>query len=584
MISEQLTQKVRQNNGKFGPPHAVLNISKVGLRYFRIFIQASPKSKEILLEYFTRHPNIGWVFSAEGWFNIGIGVWAQSNREINEISTGIRKKLQPKDTIVYQSELTSLYGFGNRPIYKTQKAMTIVDSVHHPSKLSLLEIDYLKILTLDSSISPRLMSDLLGLKPKNLLKIKQKLENQEIIVGYQERINYRGFYYKVFIDSHSRKNEESLENLLEKLWKDTNCIYVERANGKYDLEFEVILNSKSEIKRYVTDFEKYQIAVLTKNLHTNLYPLNKVSNLMQISDTLEKEKGAVYDFRNSKLWYLNYEGADAYLSIYENKKYFEAMEESELDLFRDVIAYIKKANNSLFSFIDIGSGNGLKGRLFIKQMGENSFKAYYAVDIQPIELAVALNSHAKGKYAKHSILLDIENLSSHFPLKLVPGEKQIYGFLGGTYGNFKNKIINAYLKPIINNSSVIFMVTMPIINEDKSEEEIIDSYANLKFEDIAFGPLLQLGFSKRNFQRNKKYSKLYVHINFEKKRLISSFILADDVVRMDRKFKKGSIFKMTSSWKPSLLEFKRALESDFCIDKIFNNDSMCIALIKGKNE
>lgn len=506
-----------KKNSKFGPPYAVLNISKVGLRYFRIFIQASSRSKEVLLDYFAHHPNVGWVFSAEGWFNIGIGVWAQSNSEINEISTAIRKQLSPRDTIVYQSELTSLHGFGNRPIHNTDRAMTIVDSVLQQNHLSPIELDYLKILTLDSSMPQRAMADLLGIKKEILVKMKKKLENEGIITGYQERINYKGFYYKVFIDSLSRKKEEALENLLAQLWKDHRCIYVERANGKYDVEFEIILNNKSVIKKYIRDFKEYKIAILTKNLHTNLYPLNKVSNLQQITHTLEKQKGVLLDFRNSKLWYLNHKGTDAYLNIYENKKYFEVMEKSELDLFNNVASYIKKKDpRCLFTFIDIGSGDGLKGRVFIEKMREKHIKAYYAVDIQPIELAAALRANSEGKYAKHSVLLDIENLNSRFPLKLLPGEGQIYAFLGGTYGNFKSKTINSYLKPIVKNSSGAFMITMPIVAETKSEAEIIDSYTNLKFEDIAFGPLLQLGFSKMNFKRSKENSSLRVHIVIEK--------------------------------------------------------------------
>lgn len=39
---------------------------------------------------------------------------------------------------------------------------------------------------------------------------------------------------------------------------------------------------------------------------------------------------------------------------------------------------------------------------------------------------------------------------------------------------------------------------------------------------------------------------------------------------------------MTSSWKPTLFEFKKALEADFVVEKLFNNDAMCIALIKEK--
>ncbi len=568
----------KKQDEKFGLPYAVLNVSKIGLRYFRICLLVSDDSQDKLVQYFTNHPNVGWVFSAKGWFNMGIGIWARSNSEINEISSGIRKELGSKDILVYQSELTSLHGFGNRPIDKGNIAMTIVDSVLGSIELNPTEMDYLKVLTLDSSIPKKEMSELLNTNEQEVLKMNQKLTDLGVIVGYQNRVNYGGIYYKIFIDSLSIKNGRTVEELLGKLWKDTRCIYVERANGKYDVEFEIIVKNESEIKEYLNDFTDYQTVIFKKNLYTNLYPLSKVANLKQIKDTLSNQTGPVINFRNSKLWYLNYKGTDAYLNIYENKKYFEVMEKSELDLFDEVINYIKKNNpKNIFSFIDIGSGDGLKGKVFIEKMGEESIKAYYPVDVQPIELAKALQTNKEGKYAKHPVSLDIENLSSRFPIKLLPAEKQIFGFFGGTYGNFKNEIINSYLKPVLNNSSVIFIVTMPIVAE--SEAEIIDSYANLKIEDFTFGPLLQLGFTKNNFMSNKNKPELFLQLTIEEKCLVISFVLAEPVTLSGRTFEKGTVFKMTSSWKPTLVEFKNALEKDFIVEKIFSNKDMAFAII-----
>jgi DNA-binding Lrp family transcriptional regulator len=571
-----------QENKKFGSPYAVLNVSKIGLRYFRICLSVSNDSRDRLIQYFTNHPNVGWVFSAEGWFNLGIGIWARSNSEINEISSGIRKELGPKDILVYQSELTSLYGFGNRPIDKGNTAMPIVDSVLGSVELTPIETDYLKVLTLDSSIPLKEISELLNISEEEVEKMSKKLTEQGVIVGYQNRINYGGIYYKVFIDSLSIKNEKTVEDLLVRLWKDIRCIYVERANGKYDVEFEIIVESEDEINEYINDFTDYQLAILTENLYTNLYPLSKVANLKQIKDVLSAQTGPVFDFRDSKLWYLNYKATDAYLNIYENKKYFEVMEKSELDLFDDVISYIKVNNpNTSFSLADIGSGDGLKGLIFIEKMGEEFIKAYYPIDVQPIELAKVLQVHKDGKYAKHPVLLDIENLSTRFPLKLLPGEKQILAFLGGTYGNFRSEVINSYFKSVLNNDSVIFAITMPIVAESKSESDIIDSYANPIIDTFFFGPLAQLGFKKESFVESKNKG-LYGHISIEEGRLVSCFVLDEDVILNGRKFEKGNSFKMTSSWKPTLQQFKDALEKDFVVEKVFRNDSMAIALIRSK--
>ncbi|KND49217.1 MAG: hypothetical protein AB203_02360 [Parcubacteria bacterium C7867-008] len=566
----------------FGPSYAVLNLSKVGLRYFRFMIKSSPKSRSRLLKVFADHPNIGWIFSATGWFNLAVGVWAKDNAEINDISTSIRSVLGKDDKIVYQSELTSLYGFGDRLIGKDFSPMPIIDAVYSPIELTPIELDYIKLLTLDSTQDSNELSEVLGIPSNEVDILTQSLTEKGIIVGYQERINYTGIYYKVFIDTLSKKNSHAVDVLLEKLWTDPKCIYVERANGKYDLEFELILARKGDLKPYLKDFGEYKTAILTENLYTNLYPLNKTANLRAIQEALVGQDGPVIDFRNSKLWYLNHHGADAYLSIYENRAYFETMEKSELDLFDEVASYIRTGHDDIkYSVMDIGSGDGLKGRVFIERLGEKDVKGYYPIDIQPIELAVALRTHQEGAYAKHPTLLDIENLPARFPLTLLPSEEQVYVFFGGTYGNFKSAEINQYLKPIVQ-PGIEMLISMPIITEGKTEEEIIASYTGTKFQDMTFGPLAQIGFKLEDFETSTLQDDLHVYIAMEDQRLVSSYILKEDVVVLGRTFDKGTTFKMTSSWKPTLDQVIDALAQDFDVKKTFHNKDMSISLVCAK--
>lgn len=571
---------VKKQDQKFGPPHAVLNLSKVGLRYFRIGIKASETSKEKLVSKLVAHPNVGWIFYAEGYFNLAIGIWAKDNAEINDISQKIRTILSPTDEIVFQSELTSLYSFGNRPLTGEVRPMPIVDATLSPVALSSLEIDYIKLLALDSSLPQGELARILNIDEKHLGEVHQKLLGSGVIAGYQERVDYGGVYFKVFVDTLSHKKPTAEEELIQSLWKDKHCIYFERANSKYDLEFELILQNESEIKDYLNDFSDFQVAILTKNVYTNLYPVNKVANLKEIRDTLLRQDGEMIDFRNSKLWYLNYAGAEAYLDIYTgNKDYLETMEKGELDLFSEIAGYLKAEDaQSNFSLIDLGSGDGQKGRAFAEKIGEDRIKAYYPVDIQPIELAAALGAHAETGYAKHPTLLDFENLSARFPLKVHPHEKQLYIFLGGTYGNFPSEQINAYLKPILHDSSRIF-VAMPIVAASKTDAEIMNSYASEMIDNVAFGPLSQVGFKREDFEINPRHRDLIVHIDMEGRRLVTSLVLKKQVTVFDKVFEKGTVFKFTTSWKPTLEEFIEALEKDFKIEKVFQNKDMAIACL-----
>jgi uncharacterized SAM-dependent methyltransferase/DNA-binding Lrp family transcriptional regulator len=565
----------------FGPPHAVLNLSRIGYRYFRIYIKASPNSQERLIETFTKHPNVGWIFRARGYFNIGIGFWAKDNAEINDISQKMRGVLSGTDEIVGQSELTSLIGFGNRVVTGSGGPYTILDSTLHQRALSPIEDDYIKLLAIDSSLTTLEYSKILNTSEKIIEETLKNLRETGIIIGYQERLNYPGYYCKVFIDSVSAKNSIVSEKLEEKLWTDPQCVYIERANAKYDIEFEIVLKKISDLKKYVKDFSDVKTAIVTENCYTNLYPINKVANVKEIKDSLKEKTGAVIDLRNSKLWYLNHTGAEAYLDMYKgNKDYFETMEHGELKLYPEVASYIRtQYKEKKFNFVDIGSGNGMKARNFIETLGENVVKAYYPIDIQPIELAVALGAHTKGNYAKHPTYLDIENIHARFPLKDMLGERQIYLFTGGTYGNFEHSVINSHLKGLLQSKSTL-VVTMPIIVRGKSDADIIKSYSGLTFDRLVLGPLLQAGFSAEDFVVNKQYPEMHAHFEMRDRNLISELILKHDVTIDERKYQKGTKFEITTSWKPTFDEFKKALEKDFVIKKMFSNKDIAIAVIE----
>lgn len=574
-----LLSRRSNKNTEFGPPYAVLNLSKIGLRYFRLCIKTSPATRKKLIEEFKNHPNIGWIFSGQGWFNLAVGIWAHDNAEINDVSAALRRSLSKHDKLVYQSELTSLYSFGNQPILdKPVEPMPIIDAVMQGSSLNHLELDYIKLVTLDDSLTNQQIALILGDKESVVKNLRSKFEEQGIIVGQQKRINYAGSYFKVFIDTSTGRYEGASDKIIDKVWHDQACIYFEKANGKYDLEFELILPDKRSLRNYTKDFRDVRVATLTQNLYTNLYPLSKVANLLEIHETLKSQEGDILDFRNSKLWYLNYQAANAYLNIYRNRQYFEAMEKGELDLFDSLANHIKQESpGKAFSIIDIGSGNGMKGREFIEALGENLTKAYYAVDVQPIELAATLRVHQDGNYASHPVLLDFEKLNARFPLKTLPGERQLYLFLGGTYGNFQSQLINSHLKKLLGEANSRLFITMPIQPHALDEQDLISMYSTQDMENLAFGPLQQIGFIKSDFSPNPNSPKLRIHIDLEDKRVVISFVLVRKKKLIGKVFKKGTVFKMTTSWKPTLEEFQKALETDFKVQKIISNSQMAIA-------
>lgn len=566
----------------FGPPHAVISLTRLGYRYFRILIKASPESQERLIMTFSKHPNVGWIFRARGYFTIGVGFWAKDNAEINDISQKVRSMLESNDTIVQQSELTYLVSFGNRPSRGAGGPYTLVDSVQNSTALTPIEDDYIKLIAMDSSLSTSEYARILNTPESNLMRIEAKLKSDGVVLGIQERMHYSGIYCKVFLDSLSATSPNALESLTDLLWVDTRCVYFGKANSKYDIEFEIVVGKMSDLGKVLKKFSDTKVAIITENCYTNLYPGSKVANVKEIRDALVDATGTRIDLGNSKLWYLNHSGAEAYLNIYKgNKEYFESMEDGEIRLFPVLAEYLhtRFTSNTHYSVIDIGSGDGVKGKFFIKALGEDSVKAYYPLDIQHIELSAALGVHESGKYAKHPTFLSIENIDARFPLSVRKGERCVYVFFGGTYGNFKPEVLHPHLAKLLHGSETL-LVTMPIVDNGVTDEEIIATYTGAQFDQVVVGPLLQVGFERSDFKPNPTYPHMVAHFEMNERRLISKLVLAKDVVKVDRQFKAGTEFLITSSWKPTLKEFHAALSKDFEAKKIFSNNTTAVAVIE----
>ena len=124
---------------------------------------------------------------------------------------------------------------------------------------------------------------------------------------------------------------------------------------------------------------------------------------------------------------------------------------------------------------------------------------------------------------------------------------------------------------------------MPII-DGKKYEEIERAYVSNIFDDIIIGSLLQLGFRREDFKKNQKYKDFITHHEFIEGSLVTSLILEKDTIVFDRLFKSGTRFRFTTSWKPTLSEFKNGLEKDFIIKKVFHNKDMAIALVESIRE
>lgn len=565
---------------------APINMSKLGFRYFRILIESKLFSQKFIQDLI-HHPNTGYVFLGTGWSGkkqlLGIGIWAINNAEIADISQHIRAKMPRSYKVVYQSELTRLEYFTKNEHGRI--AMVLLDELENKIKLTPLELDYLKLISTDSQLEALEYSALLNINLTETCKIEQKLKQEKILYDLVPNLQLPNGYTKIFVDTTAIAVEQ-IDILTNKLKQDVNCVYLARGNGLYNLEFEYVITDRQAFKQtYKLLLQRSREVKFTNNLFTNLFPQSKFVNTKLAQNEFKKmikPNTTYYDLRNSKLWYISHEGAKSYLNVYSNSKYKKSMQAPETELFSEVSANIIDSNNTLYNFIDLGSGDGDKGKALIQALGENNIKSYFPVDIQEIELSQAIKTHEGSLYSIHPTLLDFNTLSSRFPIAKNSRETNIYALLGGTYGNFKHQTINKYLEPLLESPDDYLLISMGI-RDKTSKEKILAAYYNNTVETVCSSVLKQIGFKYEDFKSNEEQPKMKAHLQFEDNRVVAYFILKTTVQLFGHIFIAGTQFDILTSWKPTKQEFKNAVEESFTIKYLASNGAFATAICTKKH-
>lgn len=562
-----------------------LNLSKLGFRYFRIIFESKYFSKKFI-DFIVSHPNTGFVFEGAGWSGkkriLGIGIWATSNSEMSDIATNIRSVIPDSYKVVYQSELTRLEYFCNTE--ESRKRMVLLDELENKVQLSAVELDYLKLLSTDASLSNEENASLLKISVEDLESLDAKLRKDSIFYGRFPNSELPSGYTKFFIDT-TAISKEMIDSFLNELRNDSRCVYIARGNGKYNIEIEYIIEDESKFNdKYVKYLKHSKCTQFDRNIYTNLFPQSKSLNTKMVQERfveLAKYSDKHFDLTDSELWYINHEGTQSYLDIYSNEKYNKSMKTGELSLFDELVQIIPQSNH--FNLIDLGSGDGVKGRILAECIGEERIKAYFPVDIQELELSQAVYAHEGAKYTIHPTLVEFKNLKTRFPIAGDSDSVNIYVLLGGTYGNFERNEINRYINDILITDKDYLIVTMPI-TDFSTREDIENAYYSKEMQNISFGVLRQIGFVEDDFVRNDKFPNLRLHLKWVDDNLVHQYVLAESKIVKDVHLEKGVIFDVTTSWKPNLSLFKESLTEDFDIVNIFSNKSNAVAICKRKSD
>ena len=249
--------------------YAILNIHKLGYLYHRTFFKfqnVSQEKENEIMKFCMNHKKIGWVFQLEGAWDFAVAIWAKNAIEFEEVLDEILNKfgryLSDKfisiDIMLYHLKHKFLQGI------KDTSYLLLGGKVEE-AKIDSLDYNILGILTKNARKSLLEIGKELRTNPKVIKYRISNLINKKIILGFNVKINYKLLGYthqKVFLNLTNISNE-NIEKLTTYLNLLNNSIYITKAVGVADIEFELLVKSNEEFHNTMREL-RYKFSDLIK--------------------------------------------------------------------------------------------------------------------------------------------------------------------------------------------------------------------------------------------------------------------------------------------------------------------------------
>lgn len=226
---------------------AAVDISKLGYTFYRICLKfrnlSLNKEKEII-KHLKSHISVGWISIFSGRWDIIMGILARNMVEFEEILSPLLSKYEKYFQEKIISTIISIYHFKNKILTETKSAAEFVlggdkkqvkvDEID--LKILSLLADNARIRTIDISKQLKITANAVKNRIKRLIK-------EKIILGFRAKLNEKllGFYhYKIFLhlQNFTKEKEKLLINFLK---FDPRVIYITKAIGIAELEFEILV-------------------------------------------------------------------------------------------------------------------------------------------------------------------------------------------------------------------------------------------------------------------------------------------------------------------------------------------------------
>ena len=261
-----------------------IDISKIGFtvhkNYLRLQNLDKGKEKE-LINFLVNHPNVVWVASCDGKFDLAFGTWAKDMAFLDKTLTELNKEFG--NYIAERQIATIIRGdyFIRDYLINKEKPSPYRESffgaVPDPIKMDKNDWEILVLLGKDSRITVVDISKEVKLSVDAIAKRIKKLEKSGVIKHYNivpNKSKYPYLHYKVLIGFRniSEKGERSIKEYCR---INPNIVYIVKSLGPWEFEIDIEVENTEKFRAIMMDIKTKFSEILKEYSALQIYQVHK---------------------------------------------------------------------------------------------------------------------------------------------------------------------------------------------------------------------------------------------------------------------------------------------------------------------
>ena len=250
IVNYRISQLVKK--GVIGGFYTVIDISKLGYLFCRIFLRfqkIDPKKEDEIIQYCKQTPSIGWLYTIDNRWNLVFAVYVKNIHELEQLYDNLNYRYGDYLAERNVSIATEIHHFRHNYLFGTTDFSERVLGGPETEKADNVDMRLLRVLSNDARLPMLEIAKKVGLTPNAVKYRMKRLIKNNVILGFRAKIDTKmlGYeHYKVFLflENTTKKLMVKLNTFLR---FHPNVVYITKAIGTSDLEFEAMLHNRNEL-------------------------------------------------------------------------------------------------------------------------------------------------------------------------------------------------------------------------------------------------------------------------------------------------------------------------------------------------